>query len=176
MDNLSLVTLIVTLAIVLGIFGISYFTKRKKINQRENIIKKFAKLNDCESGKMFHFGKLSIGFDTNGKNLLFYSNLGEIDNIRIIPLEKVESVEIIKKTRNVNLEREEQFVTDNLTLSFNLKNNSLQKLEFFNSDYGNLNLSGELQIIEEWKEKIESMIKIQKNQFSNIGKQQMSFS
>ncbi len=153
MDSVSIITGAIILASC-AFLAIIYLVKAKKkaINNLQQLAN-LAEQSHCKISKHESFSKLHIGLDT-ATNYLFFIKMGDSEATKqTINLSDFASCNTIKTSRSTNNGNGNTTIIDKLELCFYPKNNSNKPLflEFYNSTYDPLTLSGELQFVEKWE-------------------------
>jgi len=162
---MDLTSIIATLVLLIIIVIIAIVNKVIKLKKKNNIIKEFMNLANgkgCIISKFDFWNNTKIGFDMENGILFFIRNLKNHENKFVINLQDVLKCYINKVTRTVDFNRTKQLVTDRIELVFTFidKNKPNVCLEFYNTDYDNLNLTGELQLAEKWEQIANSFMNI----------------
>ncbi|MDD4143329.1 MAG: hypothetical protein PHN68_01720 [Prolixibacteraceae bacterium] len=156
-------TIIIT-AIMLAMFilpviltGRSYKKKTKKLYQTLNqtIEQQGYTLSLYEICDNFF-----IGIDENANTLFFYKHYDKNEKFKVIKLSDISGCQLINKTKNVNTKHQQYSSIELLELALNSvdKNRPDTLLEFYNTEYDNLNMTEELKIAEKWKKLINDKI------------------
>ncbi|MBN1119215.1 MAG: hypothetical protein JXA77_18540 [Bacteroidales bacterium] len=132
-------------------FLIAIWIKNKKKRKVEPLIK-FANENNSEISDYDTWDKTLIGIDNNETNSLFFiRKLPEKEIREVINLSEISGCRISKTERKVKYEGESVNVTDRIELFFSFYNRKPElSLEFYNSEYDQFTLSGELQLAQKW--------------------------
>ena len=128
-------------------------TKKQKLAALEHI----AHEQNCSISQHDVCGDFVIGFDDRKKHVFFYKEYNDKKEETFVDLAHVKDCKIIKEDKRINNKSGAYSIIDKLNLSFKTTNNKEIRMEFYNSDV-NLQLSGELQMIEKWKELIKSSL------------------
>ena len=108
-----------------------------------------------------HWSNTRIGMDLEaGGHLYFIRTAGEQNRNEVISLSNVNGVRLYKGDRVTKVNKESFYVIDKIEVILTLKNPAKQelRLEFYNSEYDHMTLSGELQLAEKWVGLIKSNI------------------
>jgi len=111
--------------------------------------------------KFDNWDKTQIGMDQEaGGHLYFIRNAGEQEQREVINLNNVASVRMYKADRNAKVNKESYYIIDRIELILTLKNPAKKEvsLEFYNSAYDHMTLTGELQMAEKWLGLIKSSL------------------
>jgi len=139
------------------------FTKRKnkkKENKIFSVLQSFANENNCTISNYDHLKKTLIGIDKGSKNLFFIRTMNNKENRTIIDLSEVIKCRMINSERTTTFDNEKVKVIDKIMLVFSFidKRKEDVSLEFYNNNYDQLTISGELQLAQKWLGIIESIL------------------
>lgn len=150
----------ITLLIVTGLIVILRFKNLKMKKQTLSVLQAFAKENNSEISTYDTWDKTLIGIDDKEENKLFFiRSIPENEIRKVIILSDVLECKIAKTARNVSFKKETVHVIDKIELVLSLGNKKPNvSLEFYNTDYDHLTLSGELQLAEKWLEIVKKSI------------------
>jgi hypothetical protein len=112
----------------------------------------FAESNNCKISQHELWNNSQIGVDETANAVFFIKKLKEKEIKQQINLNEIEKCRVINSGRTVSNKNGSHKVVDKLDLAFTFhdKNNGEITIEFYNSDYDSLTLSGELQLVEKW--------------------------
>ena len=146
----------ITLIVISTLIVLSCFKSKKKENGFFLKLQSFATENSCTISTYDHWHKTLIGFGL-GK-IFFIRNTSENDVKKLIDLSEVYSSRIVKTVKIVSYNGENLSVLDKIDLVVFLINNTDVVLEFYNSKYDNLTLTGELHFAQRWSEFINASV------------------
>lgn len=155
-------TIIGVVSIVLFMLPFVLLNRGRK--KREKVLlqslNKIASQHKCKIKKHEIFNNFIIGFDDSQNILFYYNRLDHNDGIKVIDLKEIESCKVVITNRTYNNRQGSQRIVDKLELCFYPYVQVEQNIHlvFFNSDL-NMQLSGELQSIENWSKYINDRLK-----------------
>jgi hypothetical protein len=137
-------------------FILMYMKRKKNEKQFLQLLSTIAEQQNCQISQYDVFGMFGIGLDEVKNVVFFYRKTNDNINEYTVDLSGIKSCEVI----NTGVMDNKQRVVDSLELSFIpvAKNNSIVKMVFFNSKT-NIQLCGELQLIEKWSTIINNQLK-----------------
>lgn len=162
MKSNNLLAWAITLLVISALIIYLYFKSKKRKKGYFSMLQSFAEENGCTISTYDHWRKTLIGFGF-GK-IFFIRNASNNEVKKVIDLSDVKNCRIAKIIRIVKYNGENINVTDKIDLVVSLNNNTDVALEFYNNEYDNLTLTGELQYAEKWSDFINTSAK------SNPGK------
>lgn len=148
-----LITIVVTLFTIL-LFWLGWKRKQRKTLSK---LKNFATENNCTLNEFDCWDKSLIGLDkTGGGKLFFIRKSPGIKSKIIIHLLDIKRCNLIKTERTEKVGRIKISIIDRIQLILTPKNlhNEEISLEFYNTDFDSLTLTGELQLAEKWNKLI----------------------
>ncbi|WP_346856458.1 hypothetical protein [uncultured Draconibacterium sp.] len=157
--NIILGWSITLLAITLLIFFIKVKNKKRDEKTLEPLLK-FASEHNSEISQYNSWDKTIIGVDTNETSRLFFiRNIPGMEIRETINLLEVSDCKMVKAERKVKYQKDTVNVIDRIQLVFSFyKHKSEIRLEFYNEDYDQLTLSGELQLAQKWASLVKDII------------------
>ncbi|WP_346861749.1 hypothetical protein [uncultured Draconibacterium sp.] len=157
--NIILGWSITLLAITLLIFFIKVKNKKRDEKTLEPLLK-FASEHNSEISQYNSWDKTIIGVDTNETSRLFFiRNIPGMEIRETINLLEVSDCKMVKAERKVKYQKHTVNVIDRIQLVFSFyKHKSEIRLEFYNEDYDQLTLSGELQLAQKWASLVKDII------------------
>jgi hypothetical protein len=152
MDNTSIVTLIIVILIGLILIILNRVSQSKNKNTILSELFTFAKENNCSITDYDHWKNAKIGFDKKSGILLFIRTNKEKKINTVVNLIDVIKCQGNKTNHTASSGKDKVSVIDKLGLVFFFKdiNKTNLYLEFYNTEFDNLNLNGELQLMEKW--------------------------
>ena len=158
---------VIILAIILFLtFLLIKIFSIKSRNKEQKILAKligFAQENESTITKYNHWSNTLIGIDESSLKKVFFIRKNSHNEFRkVIDLSEVQKCRVVNVTRTVGEGKNKQSVIDKIELrfTFNNKNTPEIALEFYNSDFDSLTLSGELQLAENWLQIINKNLKM----------------
>ena len=154
-------------AILLSIFIVPLVILNYNRVRKENI-----KLQSLNEFALHHNGKISqhefcgdfvIGFDENRKYVFFFKQKNEAVISQFVDLSEILNCQVIKKTRTIETKNENLVIMERIELSFVPTNKSNEETRFeLYDDETNMQLSGELQLVDKWSKQINDLLKNKK--------------
>lgn len=148
--------------VILLCLPIFLLNRNKRKNRRKNL-KKLSDLAASNGGKIDKhelFNHFAIGIDKD-KKCLYYCPIDENEgDNKIFDLTQFKNSRIVRRTSTSRSDDGTEQMIDHLALGLiplSKKSQEIQ-LEFYNSDQS-MRLSGELQSLQEWSERINKMLK-----------------
>ena len=150
--------------IILAIVSLIVLIKRRNRIRKKNlfsVLQSFAKENNSEISSCDQWDKTLIGIDTSEINSLFFiRTISDTEFREVINLSEVKKCRLIKTERTEFYHKENVNVIDKIELVFSFFDTPKPdiRLEFYNTDYDKLTLSGELQLAQKWSETVASIL------------------
>lgn len=135
------------------------FIKRK--NKEKHLIQKLRELA-LQSNKILKTSEIwnnnAIGLDESESYIFAIRNTKEGTNHYAININEVAKCQMLKNSRNLKHYNED--IVDRIALAFVNKNKGVEDviIEFYNTDFDNFFLSGELQKMEKWNTLVNKII------------------
>jgi hypothetical protein len=126
-----------------------------------SVLQNFAKEFSSNISSYDRWDKSLIGIDSGKINKLFFlRTISNKEYREVINLSEVMSCRLVLDERTVLYKKKQVNVIDKIDLVFSFGNTNKQgvKLEFYNADYDQLTLSGELQLAQKWSEIVKSIL------------------
>jgi hypothetical protein len=161
MDISIILNLLLTVFIILSIVAIIMIAIKRSEKRAISALNFFANENNSKISKYDEWDKTLIGIDDIENFLLFFiRSASGIETRQVIRLSEVMDCRILKTSRNEKYHDESVNVTDQIQLVFSFHNKQKQNvsLEFYNTEYDRLNLTGELQLAEKWMNIVRSIL------------------
>lgn len=171
MDLYIILTWVITLLTIVSVVAFLYVKRIIKEKRVFSTLQSFALENNSTISRYDYCDKTLIGIDNQGANKLFFVRTivdkktnSHKEFREVINLTEVINCRLEKAVRTVQLDKEKVKVIDKIELIFSLVcPNKLEViLEFYNNDYDNLMLSGELQLARKWAEIVNYAISVNK--------------
>jgi hypothetical protein len=159
MNTNTIISLAILIAVSIFLFVLMNLLKSKKEKRKLKLIEDEAEKQNCLISKSEFCANLLIGIDETS-NFLFFINKNR-GKSQFVNLNDMRNCTLINKSRTLSNGGSSYKVIDKLGLNFVPKfgDNSEFFLEFYNSEYDSLNLSGELQLVEKWAEIVQNNIR-----------------
>ncbi len=151
---------------ILGFLVLVFYVRqknKKRILKMLSPLHEFANENNSTVTSLDHWDKTLIGMDDSEKSKLFYMRKVHGAEVKLaIYIPEIKTCRLVKTIRTAHLGKEKVSVIDRISVVISFKNTKKTdvELEFYNTDYDNLNLSGELQFAEKWTKLINSQIAV----------------
>lgn len=150
---------IIVLLLCLPIFLLNR-NKRKERRKNLKILSDLASTNGGKIDKHEILNHFAIGIDMD-KKCLYYCQIGQNpDANQVVDLTQFKNSRVVRRTSTNRSDDGTEQMIDHLALGLiplSKKNKEIQ-LEFYNSDLS-MRLSGELQSLQEWSERINKILK-----------------
>ncbi|SHE47392.1 hypothetical protein SAMN05444274_101451 [Mariniphaga anaerophila] len=161
MNSGTIIITIIFLAIVSLPFVISG-NKRKK--QKKNLLGKLselAKKENCTITQHEFCGDFVIGLDNQNNYLFFYKKVENKEVQQSANLTDFSSCRVLKAIKTMGEKKEQYHVINKLELCFYplAKSQPDVLIEFYNTDYDRLTLTGEIQLAEKWEKLLNEKMK-----------------
>lgn len=148
---------------LLAIAGLIVFIRVRNKNRDKRtlaVLQTFARENNSEISYYDTWDKTLIGIDNKEINRLFFiRNIPDREIRELINISEVADCRMSKTERKVKYDKETVNVIDRIELIFSFYNQKPEiALEFYNTDYDQLTLSGELQLAQKWTGIIKSIV------------------
>lgn len=157
--------------LILAAFVIFFQVRSRKRNSRKlAVLHSFASENNCTISTYDSWENTLLGISNPERNTLFFIRSTPGGEIRqIINLSEVAECRIFKTERKIEYNKELVNVIDKIELRLSFSHAKPPvSLEFYNVDYDNLTLTGELQLAQKWTEMIKSNLPLNRSK-KNIG-------
>ena len=175
MDLSTILGWLITLFIITGLIVFLRIKNLNKKKQTLSILQTFAKENNSEISIYDTWDKTLIGVDNKKMNKLFFiRSIQGKDTRQVIILSDILDCKMAKISRNVSFKGETVHVIDKIDLVFSFNKKPNISLEFYNSAYDHLTLSGELQLAEKWLELIKKSISKNQKKITKHAKVQLN--
>ncbi|MBD0833657.1 hypothetical protein [Aestuariibaculum sediminum] len=148
----------ITLVLICAMpFVLSSHGRRKREKQTLNNLKQFAYEHGHAIGNYDNCGNFIIAINFDFTMVFFQNLVNGTSEYHAIPLRDVKSCLVHKNYKTIGHGKHHQQRIDQLYLYFEMKTNETQKLLFFDINE-NVQLSGELLVIEKWRTRINEYI------------------
>lgn len=145
-------TITVTLFILLFVVPFIIIKRRSSKNDKQFQEALFKLAHDANR-KIAHFDRWrnsAIGIDEQNEFIFFIREIKSDRTTKVVQLEKIARCRLVNTNRTAGEKNVRIIDRLELALSSHQKNEPELILEFYNSDYDSLVLSGELQLAEKW--------------------------
>jgi len=163
------ITILATISLIV-FFQIRNRNREKKVF---SALQTFAKEINSTISSYDSWDKTLVGIDNGENNKLFFlRTISNKEYREVINLSEVMSCRVVIDERTVEYKREKVNVIDKIDLVFSFVNTHKQdvKLEFYNADYDQLTLSGELQLAQKWAGIVKSILVTNKKLEKEVNK------
>lgn len=152
MENSSIILSAIILALCIAPFILMGRGRKRKEKEMAQALKNLADKEECLISKKQICGDFIIGFDENKKHFFYIKKTDNEEFTKHINLRKIQKCKAVITSRKISTTNGSQRIIEKLELSFTPKNVSEPEifLEFYD-EKTNMQLSGELQVIEEWE-------------------------
>lgn len=160
--NIDIVNWSISLSVILLLVAIIKIFNMKHEKRILSGIQSFAREYNSKISIYDAWDRTLIGIDDKENYLLFFIRSASGTEVRqMIRLSEVKECRLIKTGRKEKYHEESVNITDRIELVFGFHNKQKQNvsLEFYNSEYDRLNLTGELQLAEKWRDLIMTILK-----------------
>lgn len=146
--------------IIVSLIVITRLKNKSRDQKKLNPLLEYAAENNSVITEYDAWGKTLIGLDNNKiKRLFFIRNIPDREIRETIILSEISECRMYKTNRKVKYKSGFTEVTDRIDVILYFYNHRQEVcLEFYNTDYDNLTLTGELQIAQKWTEIINKII------------------
>ncbi|MDD4424424.1 MAG: hypothetical protein PHS40_00710 [Mariniphaga sp.] len=161
MDSGTITVTIVFIAIVTLPFILSGISKKRKKKKLLQHINELAVHKNCYITQ-YDFGfNFVVGLDNMADYLFFYKRNENRESQHAIHLKEIRNCKILNSSHEISEGKENFSAIKKLELCLYPidKNNREEYIEFYNNEYDNLTLSGQLQMAEKWAKLINGKIK-----------------
>lgn len=160
MDLGTAVVGLISIVICISPFIVMYYNKKKKEYQMMKSLKDSATLNNCKISQHEFCGDFIIGIDENKNIIFFLKQKVNETTIQIVDITCMEYCKTIRRTRKLIGDDDHSVFTEAIELSFTTRHNYKEeiRLELFNEET-NKQLSGELQLAENWSKRLNERLK-----------------
>ncbi len=161
MDSNTILTGSITILTTISLIVFFLIRNRNREKKGFSALQNFAMGFNSTISRYDRVDRTLIGVD-NGEiiKLFFLRTNRNIEYREVINLSEVMSCRLVLDQRTVRYNKENVNVIDKIDLVFSFVNNNKQdvKLEFYNADYDQLTLSGELQLAQKWSGIVKSIL------------------
>lgn len=161
----TLIAAILVACCIVPFIAIGRSIKKKKTKLVQSLTK-IANQNNCRISEQEFCGNLGIAVSEKDSALLFYKVSKEKETSHYLKLNDILSCTINNVSRTINSKSGKYQVIDKLELHIAFKKHNRPEivLEIYNSE-DNLQLDGELQLMEKWAKHIQDELKVIQNQY-----------
>lgn len=149
---------------IAGLIVYLWLRNRKRIDRTLAPLKEFAAECDAEIADYDAWENTIVGIGNKEPNTLFFIRSTPNGVYREkISLTEVSQCRMSKMEHRVTYKKEYVNVIEQITLDFSFKDHRPELLlEFYNSDYNNLTLTGELQLAKKWARVVSDQVMVRK--------------
>lgn len=162
MDSGATIAGLVILLIIIIPFLRMRNSSAKKKKQMLKGLMDLASKNNCTIDQYDWWNKSSIGIDQSRQMIFFTHTVKGEDRPQQINLADIQQCRVVNASRTVTTKNGTYKLVEKLELVCSSldKNRAEQVLEFYNSNYDSLTLSGELQLVEKWCKLLNDLISV----------------
>ncbi len=152
MDLKAIITLSTIIIIGFILYAIYSFSKKKNEAHFLKKLLTFAEQNNCKIADHVRWNNSILGIDRERGHLFFIRKAGDEEILQQINLTNIRMCRVNQTSRTVKQEQSIRTVVDQIELIFNNidKNKPDDIIEFYNTAYDKLFLSGEPEIADNW--------------------------
>jgi len=148
---------------ILAIAGLVVYIRIRSRNRKKrafSVLESFARERNCTIATYDHWDKTLIGIDKKATNKLFFIRSLPAKEIRMsLDLSEIIDCRMVITERKIKFKKDTVNVIDRIEVVFSPYNQKPDiVLEFYNTDYDHLTLSGELQLAQKWTGMLKSII------------------
>lgn len=173
MDSNMILTGSITILATISLIVFLQIRNRNREKKAFSVLQNFAKGINSTISSYDRWDKTLIGIDNGEINKLFFlRTISNKEYREVINLSEVMSCRLVLDERTVQYDKEKVNVIDKIELVFSFVNTNKQdvKLEFYNADYDQLTLSGELQLAQKWSGIVKSILVTNKKLEKEVNK------
>jgi hypothetical protein len=162
--------------LILATISLIVFLKIRNRNRGKkafSVLQNFANGINSNISSFDSWDKTLIGIDNGEINKLFFlRTISNKEYREVINLSEVMSCRLVLDQRTVQYNKEKVNAIDKIDLVFSFVNTHKQdvKLEFYNADYDQLTLTGELQLAQKWSGIVKSILVTNKKLEKEVNK------
>jgi hypothetical protein len=159
----------IMISIIIVPFIIVHFKRVNKDNKRIQSLKDYALLHNCQISHYEICGNYTIGIDENKKSIFFQNQMKENVDSQHLELSYIRNCKVVIADRKISSNGHSNRIIDriDLLLTPTDKDKVEVKLNFYNAEIS-MQLSGELQSVEKWGNRISDLLKIEVNNNSHL--------
>ncbi len=163
MDLGNSIIALILLAIFIVPIALLHLRRTNKEKKKLQSLREIAAQHNCSISKYEFCGDFVLGMDDKRNFVFFFKKKKEETTSKYINLAEVKTCQLVRKIRNVKINKDNEVVIERIELSFisSNKNNSETSFELFDETV-NIQLSGELQFAEKWSKEINEVLKTNK--------------
>ena len=160
MDTGSAIIAAVVVIICTMPFIVMHYNMVKKDNKMLRLLKEMAERQKCKIIQSEFCGDFVIGLDEGGHFVFFVKQKQDKVISAFVDLSEIQTCQPIKNTRLVKTNGGTSVIIERMELCFIpiKKNKAEAKFEIYDEDL-NIQLSGELQLLDKWSEQINDLLK-----------------
>lgn len=153
MEKSILFDLAITIVVIAAITGFIYFRIKIKEKKSFSYIENFVTEHGSLIKTYDHLDKTYIALDDSKQKRLFFIRYTPAGEHRfVIPVSELAACRLEKTARMVQVHQQNNNVIDRIemVLSWKDKQKTDTSLEFYNTEYNSMTMTGELQVAEKW--------------------------
>lgn len=151
----------IMISIIIVPFIIVHFKRVNKENKRIQSLKDYALLHNCQISHYEICGNYTIGIDENKKSIFFQNQVKENIDSQHLNLAYIRNCKVVIADRKISSNSHSNRIIDKVDLIFVPINKDKEgiTLNFYNAEVS-MQLSGELQSVEKWANRISELLKV----------------
>lgn len=159
MDQGSAIVGAILIAICIVPFILMSRGSRKKKKRMLQALTESAKQHNGQLSQHEFCGDFVIGFAEDINSVFFIKQKNEEAISQVADLSKIQSCQAVKRTRTIKNKGGNVRITERVELNFIPKDKSKDEINFELYTEENMQLSGELQLVDEWSKQINDRLK-----------------
>ena len=151
---------LISILICITPFATIHYNRVKKENKMLQSLRENAQKHNCKISQHEFCGDFVFGID-EGKNFVFFFKQKKEEVIsQCVDLSGVQTLQVVKKTRNIKNDTRNLAFTERIEFSFIPTNKSKGETKFeLYDEETNMQLSGELQFVDKWSKQLNNRLK-----------------
>lgn len=162
MDLGSVIVGTIILAFCIVPFVIMHYNSVKKENKMLQSLNEIAQQHNCKISQHEFCGDFVIGLDENINFVFFFKQKKEEAISRFVDLSEIQYCKAVKSTRTIQSKDGNISIPDRVELSYIPANKGKAETRFELYDEENMQISGELQLVDKWSKQINDRLKNKK--------------
>lgn len=157
-------TIVGTIILVICIvpFVIMHYNSVKKENKMLQSLNEIAQQHNCNISQHEFCGDFVIGLDENKNFVFFFKQKKEKAISQFVDLSEIQTCKAVKSTRTIKSKDGDVRIPERVVLSYIPTNKGKAETRFELYDEENVQLIGELQLVDKWSKQINDCLKNKK--------------